>query len=170
MLTMVPAVLVLASGYFVGGYLGDSFFKRTPKGRMLVSMYGALIGAILIWITLSIPVHMPILFGVTLSLTALFMPMGSPNIVSSINDITLPEVRSTAFSIQYFIENIGAAIAPALAGYIATKISLGYAILIITVIARIIAAGFMGLAALHIPSDIKQLRDDMQMRALQEES
>ena len=168
LMTMVPAILVLASGYFVGGYLGDAVFKRTPKGRMLVSMYGALIGAILIWITLSIPVHMPLLFGVILSFTALFMPMGSPNIVSSINDITLPEVRSTAFSIQYFIENIGAAIAPALAGYIAAKISLGYAILMITVIARVIAAVFMGLAALQIPADIKHLRNQMQTRALQE--
>ena len=168
LLTMVPAVLVLASGYFVGGHLGDTAFKRTLKGRMLVSMYGALIGAFLIWITLSIPIHMPVLFGALLSLTALFMPMGSPNIVSSINDITLPEVRSTAFSIQYFIENIGAAIAPALAGYIATKISLGYAILIITIIARIVAAGFMGLAALQIPTDINQLRDQMKNRAIQE--
>ena len=168
LLTMVPAVLVLAGGYYAGGYLGDISFKRTPKGRMLVSMYGAMIGAILIWITLSIPVHMPFLFGVILALTALFMPMGSPNIVSSINDITLPEVRSSAFSIQYFIENIGAAIAPALAGFIATKFSLGFAILIITVIARIIAAVFMGLAALQIPNDINQLRNQMKKRALQE--
>jgi hypothetical protein len=47
---------------------------------------------------------------------------------------------------------------------------LGYAILIITVIARIIAAGFMGLAALQIPTDIKHLRDQMQNRAIQESS
>lgn len=165
LLTMVPAVLVLASGYFVGGYLGDAAFKRTPRGRMLVSMIGAIAGALLIWLTLSIPVEKPLLFGVILSITALFMPMGSPNIVSSINDIALPEVRSTAFSIQYFIENSGAAIAPVLAGYIATKTSLGFAILIITVIARGVAAFFMGWAAYQIPSDIRVLRDQMQIRA-----
>jgi MFS family permease len=168
LLTMVPAVLVLASGYFVGGFLGDAAFKRTPKGRMLVSMGGALVGAILIWITLSIPVNKPILFGFILVLTALFMPMGSPNIVSSINDIALPEVRSSAFSIQYFIENSGAAIAPVLAGFIATKTSLGFAILIITVVARIIAAFFMGWAALKIPTDIQSLREQMKLRALEE--
>jgi MFS family permease len=165
LLTMVPAVLVLASGYFVGGFLGDEAFKRTPRGRMLVSMGGAIAGALLIWFTLSIPVEKPLLFGVILALTALFMPMGSPNIVSSINDIALPEVRSTAFSIQYFIENSGAAIAPVLAGYIATKTSLGFAILIITVIARVVAAFFMGWAAYQIPSDIRVLRDQMQLRA-----
>lgn len=165
LLTMVPAVLSLAGGYFVGGVLGDAAFKRTPRGRMLVSMAGALIGALLLWITMSIPVEHPLVFGIFLVVTALFMPMGSPNIVSSINDIALPEVRSTAFSIQYFIENSGAAIAPVLAGYVASKSSMGFAILIISVTARIIAAFFMGWAALEIPSDIQVLRDQMLERS-----
>lgn len=167
MLTMVPAVLMLAGGYFVGGYLGDLAFKRTPKGRMLISMAAAVIGALLLWITLSIPHDQPLIFGVLMCATALFMPMGSPNIVSSVNDIVLPEVRSSAFAIQYFIENFGAAIAPALAGYLATKTSLGFAILIISVTARLVAAFFMGWAALKIPDDIQSLRDQMQQRSLE---
>ena len=168
MLTMVPAVLILASGYFIGGIAGDAAFKRTPRGRMLVSMGAALIGAILLWITMKIPVDQTLTFGIMLAVTALFMPMGSPNIVSSINDIALPEVRSTAFSIQYFIENSGAAIAPLLAGYIATKTNLGFAILIISVIARLTAAGFMGWAAVKIPDDIQILRDQMKVRSLED--
>jgi MFS family permease len=168
LLTMVPAVLVLASGYFAGGFLGDKVFQKTPRGRMLVSMAGALIGAVLIWITLSIPIDRPLFFGLLLTLTAFFMPMGSPNIVSSINDIALPEVRSTAFAIQYFIENSGAALAPWLAGLIATKTSMGFAILIISVIARMIAALFMGLAAIQIPKDIQVLRNQMEERSLSE--
>jgi MFS family permease len=168
MMTMVPAVLILASGYFVGGILGDAAFKKTPRGRMLVSMAAALIGAIFLWITLEIPTEQPVFFGIMLAITALFMPMGSPNIVSSMNDIALPEVRSTAFSIQYFIENSGAAIAPVLAGYIATKSNLGFAILIISVTARLIAALFMGWAAIKIPEDIKILRDQMSERSLEE--
>jgi MFS family permease len=168
LLTMVPAVLSLAGGYFVGGILGDAAFKRTPRGRMLVSMAGAFVGAILLWITMSIPVEQPLIFGIFLVVTALFMPMGSPNIVSSINDIALPEVRSTAFSIQYFIENSGAAIAPVLAGYIASKTTMGFAILIISVTARLIAAIFMGWAALEIPKDIQNLRNQMHKRSLAE--
>ena len=168
MLTMVPAVLLLASGYFIGGYLGDAAFKRTPKGRMLVSMTAAIIGAILLWITLEIPLERPLLFGILLCITAMFMPMGSPNIVSSINDIVQPEVRSTAFAIQYFIENFGAAAAPALAGALADSTSLGFAILIISVTARLIAAFFMGWAALKIPTDIQTLRDQMHQRSLKE--
>jgi MFS family permease len=166
LLTMVPAVLVLSSGYFVGGFLGDKIFQKTPRGRMLVSMAGALVGAVLIWITLSIPVDQPLIFGAILSLTAFFMPMGSPNIVSSINDVVLPEVRSTAFAIQYFIENSGAALAPWLAGIIAMKTSMGFAILIISVVARVVAAIFMGLAGIQIPVDIQVLRGQMQKRSL----
>lgn len=165
MLTMVPAVLVLAGGYFFGGFLGDAAFKRTKRGRMLVSMGGALAGAALIAVTLNIPVEQKLLFGIMMALTALFMPLGSPNIVSSINDIALPEVRSSAFSIQYFIENSGAAVAPLLAGIIAERYSLGFSILIITVVARVIAALFMGLASYTIPDDIQVLRNQMKARA-----
>jgi MFS transporter, Spinster family, sphingosine-1-phosphate transporter len=168
LMTMVPAVLMLAGGYFLGGILGDLAFKKTPRGRMLVSAGGAVAGALLIWITLSIPINQPLFFGILMSLTALFMPMGSPNIVSSVNDIALPEVRSSALSIQYFIENSGAAIAPALAGFLATKTSLGFSILIITVVARLVAAAFMTWAAYLIPEDITNLRDQMKLRAKKE--
>lgn len=165
MLTMVPAVLALSLGYFVGGSLGDWAFKRTRRGRMLVSMGGAIAGAVLIFITLNIPVERTLLFGILLCVTAVTMPTGSPNITSSINDIALPEIRSSAFSIQYFIENSGAALAPLLAGIIAEHTSLGFAIIIISVVARLLAAGFMGGAAYVIPADIQSLRNQMEKRA-----
>jgi heme/copper-type cytochrome/quinol oxidase subunit 2 len=40
LLTMVPAILVLASGYFIGGALGDYFFKRSSKGRVYIALFG----------------------------------------------------------------------------------------------------------------------------------
>ena len=39
--TMGPVVIILAAGYFVGGALGDWLFKRTYKGRILISSIGA---------------------------------------------------------------------------------------------------------------------------------
>ncbi len=53
LLTMGPVVLILAAGYFVGGALGDWLFKRTLKGRILVSSVGVLLGAIFQIITCS---------------------------------------------------------------------------------------------------------------------
>jgi MFS family permease len=168
LMTMVPAVLVLALGYFVGGYLGDFFFKKTPRGRLLVSTAAVLLGAILLFFTLNIPIENQSLFLIMLLATALFIPFASPNVISSVYDITLPEVRSTALAVQYFIENAGAALAPFLAGLIAVRSSLHNAILIICISAWVIDSILFAVAAYLVPEDIKTLRRQLRERAEQE--
>jgi len=166
--TMVVAVIVLASGYFVGGAVGDFFFKRTPRGRLIVSTAAVLLGAILLLITLNIPVESRGLFLVMLSITALFIPFAAPNVISTVYDITLPEVRSTALAIQMFIESAGAALAPFLAGLIAVRSSLKDAILIICVSAWVLCSIFFAFTAYLVPEDIRTLRSQMRQRAEQE--
>lgn len=165
--TMAPAVLVLAAGYFVGGWLGDALFKRTPRGRLFVAMGAVLLGALLITFTINVPLENRTLFFFLLCATALFIPFASPNMISSVYDITLPEVRSTALSVQYFIENAGAAAAPLLAGYIADQpgSSLQVAILGICVTAWLVGSVFLAIAAYLIPKDIHDLRRQMADRA-----
>ena len=165
LITMAPAILVLASGYFVGGALGDRFFKRSARGRMYVAMFGVLTGAVMLSITLAIPVENQTVFLVMLLLTALFIPFSSPNVISTVYDVTLPEVRSTALAIQYFIENAGAALAPLMAGFIARSYSLHVAILTICVSAWIITAVLLAFTAYLVPRDIQTLRDQMEERA-----
>ncbi len=165
LLTMAPAILVLASGYFIGGAMGDFFFKRTPRGRMLVSMVAVLLGAILLTFTLNVPLENQGLFSILLMATAIFIPFASPNVISTVYDITLPEVRSTALAIQYFIENGGAALAPLLAGFMARGSSLGNAILIICVSAWILGAVFLAFTAYFVPHDINTLREQLRERA-----
>jgi len=164
-MTMAPAILVLASGYFVGGAIGDFFFKRTPRGRMLTAMFGVISGAILLLITMNVPLDNQNLFMVLLMFTALFIPLSSPNVISTVYDITLPEVRSTALAVQYFIENGGAAVAPLLGGIIAKGASLHVAILVICVSAWIIGAVLLGFTAYLVPKDIDTLRGQMRERA-----
>jgi len=168
MMTMVVAVLVLALGYFVGGALGDFFFQRTPRGRRLVCTSAVLLGAILLLFTLNIPIENQGFFLVMLSLTALFIPFAAPNVVSSIYDVALPEVRSTALAIQYFIESAGAALAPLLAGLIAVRYSLQTAILLICVSAWVLCSIFFAFAAYLIPRDVETLRRQMRERAEKE--
>jgi len=165
LMTMAPAVLVLASGYFVGGAVGDFFFKRTPRGRLLVSMTAVLAGAILLMITMNVPLENQTLFLVMLMATALFIPFAAPNVVSTVYDVTLPEVRSTALAIQYFIESAGAALAPLIAGLIAVRSSLHSAILIICISTWIICSIFFAFAAYLVPRDIETLRSQMRERA-----
>ena len=168
LMTMVPAVLVLALGYFVGGSLGDFFFKKSPRGRLLVSTAAVLLGAILLFLTMNVPVENQSLFLIMLLATALFIPFAGPNVISSVYDITLPEVRSTALAVQYFIENAGAALAPFLAGLIAVRSSLHNAILIICISAWIIDSILFAVAAYLVPEDIKTLRQQLRERAEQE--
>ncbi len=165
LMTMAPAILVLALGYFVGGALGDMLFKRTPRGRLLVAMTGVITGAILLTITLNISIDNQMLFMFFLIATALFIPFASANVVSTVYDVTLPEVRSTALAIESFIENGGAALAPLLAGIIAKYASLHIAILAICVSAWFLGAIFLALTAYLVPNDIATLRSEMRSRA-----
>jgi MFS family permease len=168
LMTMVPAVLVLALGYFVGGSLGDFFFKKTARGRLLISTAAVLLGALLLMVTMNIPLENQALFLIMLVITALFIPFASPNVISTVYDITLPEVRSTALAVQYFIENAGAALAPFLAGLIAVRSSLHDAILIICIAAWVVDSILFAVAAYLVPEDIKTLRQQLRERAEQE--
>jgi len=165
--TMVIAVLILAAGYPVGGALGDYFFKRTPRGRALVAMVGVLTGAVLLTLTLSVPNENQVLFMVLLGATALFIPFAAANVISTVYDITLPEVRSSALSFQSLIESSGAALAPGLAGLIADQTSLKSAFLIICVSAWIVCGICFAVVAWLAPRDVRTLRQQMAERAAQ---
>ena len=164
-MTMAVAVLVLAFGYFAGGAAGDFLFKRTVRGRLIVCMIAVLLGAVLLVPTLYVPLESQGLFLVMLSLTALFIPFASPNVISTVYDVTLPEVRSTALAIQYFIESAGAALAPLMAGLIADRTSLKDAILLICVSTWVLCSIFFAVTAYLVPRDIKALRQTMRERA-----
>lgn len=165
LMTLGPAVLVLAGGYFVGGMLGDALFRRTPRGRLLVSMAGVLTGAVLLTVTLNVPNEDQVLFMVMMILTALFIPFASANVLSTVYDITLPEVRSTALAVEQFVESIGAAFAPWLAGMIAVRASLQTAILSICLVAWMLGGVVLALAAVWVPRDIATLRHQLGQRA-----
>ncbi len=166
--TMAAAVLVLSAGYFIGGAAGDYAFKRTPRGRALVAMVAVLMGAILLTVTMAVPMENQGLFMLLLCLTAVFIPVASPNVVSTVYDITLPEVRSTAMAVQYFIESAGAALAPLMAGLIAVRSSLHNAILLICVSTWVLCSIFFGVVAYLLPHDVATLRGQLRERAEQE--
>jgi MFS family permease len=162
---MAFAVIVLAIGYPVGGSLGDYFFKRNNRGRLLVSMSGVLLGAIFLWFTLNVPNQNVLLFTILLGFTAFFMPFASPNVVSTVYDVTLPEVRSTAVSVQYFIESLGAAAAPSIVTLISSHSTFKDAFLIICISTWVLCAIFFFVTSLFINRDITTLRSQLADRA-----
>jgi MFS family permease len=164
--TMAPVILILAAGYFIGGILGDFFFKRTKKGRILVSSTGVLLGAIFLYLAMTTPLDEPNRFFILMCLTAVFMPLSSANVIATVYDVTVPEVRSTAQAIEYFIENSGAVAAPALTGaLIVATDDRTFSILAICIVAWSIAFVFYLGALFTIDKDTQHLRTQMAERA-----
>lgn len=165
--TMAPVILIMAGGYFVGGALGDWLFRRTTRGRILISSAGVILGAVFLLLALLTPVEARTTFFIFMSLTALFMPFSSPNVIATVFDVTSPDVRSTAQAVEYFIENSGAALAPVIAGAIALATTKQFAILSVSITAWVLCF-FLYLGALFfVDGDVKALRAQMAARAAQ---
>jgi len=163
--TMAPVIFIMAAGYFIGGSAGDALFKRTRKGRILVSSMGVLLGAIFLFLAIRTPVEARTQFFIFMCLTAIFMPLSSSNVIATVYDITVPEVRSTAQAVEYFVENTGAAFSPIVAGLLADRLSLGSAILLTCMVAWGLCFIFYQGALFTIDHDITTLRSQMQQRA-----
>lgn len=172
LILMSTVILILSSGYFIGGAAGDAAFRRTPRGRMAVSTVAVLLGAVFLFLALNTPVENRLLFFVLLSATAIFMPFSAPNMISSVYDVTLPEVRSTALAIQLFIENAGSATAPLIAGIIADAYGgeLKPAFLLICTSTWVLCGIFYAAGAYLVPRDIAVLRNQMRERAERDRS
>jgi len=165
LLTMVPAVLIMAAGYPIGGILGDRLFKRTPNGRVIVGAGGVAMGAILLWVAIKVPVQSQLAFGVALCAASLFIPFASPNVLSSFYDVTEPEIRATTNAVQNFIESAGSAAAPLIAGIIADRSSLEASILGICTVSWALCFLFFVFAGKYMPKDIESLKAKLRDRA-----
>jgi MFS family permease len=163
--TMAPVILILAASYFIGGFLGDIAFKRTNKGRIIISSIGVLFGAVFMYFALNTPIEARNQFFILMCLTAVFMALSSPNVIATVYDVTVPEIRSTAQATSYFIENAGAAFAPIITGVIADAIDLKTAILLICTIAWGLCFFFYLGAIFTIDKDANDLRNQMSERA-----
>lgn len=162
--TMGVAVVVMSTGYVAGGVVGDALYRRWRRGRLMASAGAVLVGAALLPLTLGVPIGERALFLVMLCLNAIFIPFAGPNVSASVHDIVLPEVRSTALAMLNFIESIGSAVAPLIAGIIAVQSSLGNALLLICVTTWLICGVVLLLAARLAPRDMDTLRAQMRAR------
>jgi len=167
LMIMAPAVLFMAAGYPVGGWLGDKLFRRSKRGRIIASEIGVVSGLILLNVAMSIPVNQVFLFAVALCLTAFFMPFAGPNITSTMYDVTVPEVRSTADAVNSFIGAIGAASAPLIAGAVADALSVKLAIIILCSAAWVLCILFLLGAIFLVPKDISDLHKQLESRAIE---
>jgi hypothetical protein len=166
LITMAPVILILAAGYFIGGSVGDELFKRTKKGRIIVASIGVIMGAILLYFAITTPVENRTQFFIFMCMAAVFMPLSSANVIATVYDVTVPEVRSTTQSVEYFVENIGAAFAPIIAGELAaSSLGLTNTILVLCIGAWSLCFLFYLGALFTIDKDTSHLRSQMAERA-----
>ncbi len=166
LLTMVPAVLVMAAGYPVGGILGDRLFRKTPNGRVFVGAAGVALGAIFLYMAIRVPYADKFPFITLMCIASLFIPFAAPNVLSSFFDVTEPEIRATTNAVQNFIETIGSAAAPLLAGILADKTSVENSILVICIGAWAVCFVFFMFAGIFMPKDMENLKAELRKRAV----
>jgi MFS family permease len=168
--TMIVAILVLAAGYPLAGALGDRLFRRTTRGRLIVSIVGVILGTVLFFITMNIPITAKTTFLMMLAAAALFTPFASPNVISTVFDVTLPEVRSTSVAIENFVESAGSALSPLIAGLIAVRLDLRTAIVVICTSTWAVCAVLLVGAIIVVPHDIEAVRAQLRLRARAEQT
>ncbi len=170
MMNMLVAIVTLSAGYYFGGAVGDVFFQRTSRGRVLTAMVGVLAGAVFLLLTLGTSAEAQKLPLLPLALTGLTMSVASPNVIATVQDVTEPEVRGTAQAMMSFADNFGSALAPWLAGLIAVAHSLHLAILVLCISTWLLCALLFGVTALLVPRDVERLREAMRARAEMEQA
>ena len=132
--------LASLAGAPLGGWLADTWRRRSPGGRMAVQAIGVLGGApfvALCGVTTSVGVMI-----LALTLWGLFKGLYDANIFASVFDIVGPEARGTAAGVMNMVGWLGGGgTAPIVIGIIAQRESLGFAIALTSVV--YVAAGVL---------------------------
>jgi MFS family permease len=98
-------------------------------------------------------------------LTAFFMPFARPNLLATIFDITLPEVRSTALAIFMFFQLLGSFVAGLLASYLMGRMDLVGMIRWLGVLPWGICVLLLVGVLILLPKEIRQIHRHMAYRS-----
>lgn len=141
-------------GTLAGGWLGDRLQRRTPKGYLLVSGWGFLLGAPAAAYAILTPSLYHCVGAMFLAEFFLFLNTGPLNTV--IINVTPPAIRAMAFAVNiFFIHALGDAISPTILGRLSDLWGLRAALLS-TPLAILAAALFAILCCRTIEEDMER--------------
>lgn len=158
-------VLMGIAGYLSAGALGDWAFRRSMRGRLLVGGIGILAGAGLLVGALNAPLGREAEFTLLMAAAALLINYAHPNVVTTIQDITEPEVRSTAHAMLGIAEQSGSALAPLLVGIIAVGRTLQFGLLVVAGLGFVLSSTLLLISSAVVARDILRFRSRMAERA-----
>lgn len=155
--TLFGGITVVAGigGTLAGGWLGDYVQKKTPKGYLLVSGWGFLIGAPVAAYALHTPSLTLCMAAMFVAEFFLFFNTGPLNTV--IINVVAPGLRAMAFAVNiFFIHFLGDAFSPTIIGWLSDLWNLRTALL--TAPLAIVAAGlFCFLCSRYITDDMAKV-------------
>jgi MFS family permease len=139
-------------GTLVGGWLGDTWQKKSGKGYLLISGCGFLIGSpFAVWAILA-PGLIGCLTAIFIAEFFLFLNTGPLNTV--IINVTNPAVRAMAFAVNiFFIHALGDAVSPSILGWLSDQWGLRSALLI-TPGAMLLAGLFCFICTRYVVKDM----------------
>jgi MFS family permease len=132
--------LASMAGAPIGGWLADTWRKRTPRGRLAVQMVGVLGGAPFVALCGLTPSVGTLILALTV--WGFFKGLYDANIFASVFDVVRPEARGTAAGFMNAVGWLaGGGSAPIVIGLIAERQSLGLAIALASTV--YVAAGLL---------------------------
>jgi MFS family permease len=152
--------LASMAGAPLGGWLADTWRRRTPAGRLAVQMIGVLGGApfvMLCGLTPSVGVLIA-----ALTMWGFFKGLYDANIFASVFDVVRPEARGTAAGFMNAVGWLaGGGSAPLVIGIIAERESLGLAIALASTV--YVAAGLLLLIGVvfFVKRDAERMRAEL---------
>ncbi|MGQ9479158.1 MAG: hypothetical protein ACUVQ0_03930 [Thermoproteota archaeon] len=162
--TQDEQLMIMVAGNLVAEVMTDWMFRKTPRGRPLFAGISVVMGLVFFDLTL-LTRGGALLFLVLGVFAGFFTPMAGPGVSASLQDIALPEVRSTVLSLQLFMENVGSAFAPLITGILADVIGLEMGMVIIITVTWLLCSILLTSAALTISEDIEWKRRALTERA-----
>jgi MFS family permease len=148
------------TGTLLGGWLADILQRRFLQGRMTVATLAFLLGAPLTWLALSL--HQLSAFVTVFVVAIICLSMCLGPIQAVIQDITTPDIRSTAIGLALLLGHLlGDASSPLIVGWISNTHSLGFALLV-TGPTSLFLAGLICLIGIKtVAGDIKAMQEHL---------
>lgn len=164
-LVFLPTFIGVSIGYPVGGLLGDLLFRIKRTGRIIISLLGVIAPSFCMYYAFVVHNIQGQGFVVGLMLMGFFMAFTWSNVFASLMDITLPELRASAFALALVFQMLGASISPFVLSLARGLFGWGGAILWTCVGACVICLFLLLRALFLIPGDIELLRRHMAYRS-----
>jgi MFS family permease len=162
-------------GTIIGGRIGDSFVKRGKlKGRVIISLFGSLFGMIFLFGFYLIPfftasiteIVLSWIFFISIGFLANFLiNLCQGNIYAVYSEVNVPELRSTANSLNGLMVNFGAIIGNLiLSSLIENNLSLLPFAISIVLFVQLFGSAFWIITYFYYPKEFNDLREIMNAR------